>query len=537
MSLPLASMPCDPSLLLARMEAEATRRRNTKAFPFDFELFAAACLKIRTKAGQVEPLTLNRSQRYLHERLEKQRREKGRVRALVLKGRQVGISTYISGRFYWRIAHSVGFRAFILTHLDIASDNLFDMAKRFHDNCPEGARPVTGKANAKELSFPDIGCGYKVATAGSAEVGRSETLQLFHGSEVAFWPNAQKHSAGVAQALADAPGTEDIRESTANGIGNAFHTSWKAAERGDSDYEPIFIPWFWHEEYSKDAPSDWHPPAAFQEYADAYELERSQVYWAFLKNRSMAAFAGGSPDEFCWQFKQEYPANADEAFQTSGLGSFIPTDAVLKARKADVAGYGPIILGVDPARGGGDKTGLVDRQGRKIGGHVCKRLDEKDLMALAGEVVRLTREIKPAKVVIDTTGLGAGLYDRLRELLGDLVEGVNFGARAYDVQHYVNRRAEIWDAMRKWFLDPAGVQIPDSDELHGDLTAPTASGTVPGGTRFTSSGQLILEDKDHMRQRLTFSPDLGDAAALTFAVDLSSAQNLTFDLPRQSAWM
>ena len=200
----------------------------------DFEHYASRCLHIRTKAGEVKPFVLNRSQRHLHERLQKQLAEKGRVRALVLKGRQVGISTYISGRFYWRISHRKGVRAFILTHLDTASDNLFGMAKRYHDYCPDLVKPQTGKANAKELSFSILDSGYKVATAGSAEVGRSETIQFFHGSEVAFWPNAQNHSAGIRQAIANVPGTEDIRESTANGIGNPFHAEWNAAERGDS---------------------------------------------------------------------------------------------------------------------------------------------------------------------------------------------------------------------------------------------------------------------------------------------------------------
>lgn len=504
----------------------------------DFEAYADACLKIRTKAGKVEALRLNRSQRYLNDRLQKQLADKGKVRALVLKGRQVGISTYIAGRFYWRISHKRGFRAFILTHIDVASDNLFDMAKRFHENCPEMMRPATGKANAKELSFARMASGYKVATAGSAEVGRSETLQLFHGSEVAFWPNAQKHSAGVQQAIANVPETEVIFESTANGIGNAFHAAWKAAQRGETDYEPIFIPWFWHEEYASTLAAGWRPPQAFLDYEEAYGLERSQTHWAWLKNRELVVTAGGSPDEPCWQFRQEYPANADEAFQTSGVGSFIPADAILKARKATASVYGPIILGVDPARGGADKTGLVDRQGRRLGGNICKRVDEKDLMALAGLIQREARAIKAEKIVIDTTGLGAGLYDRLRELLGDVVEGVNFGSRAHDGEHYANRRAEIWGEMRNWFLDPAGVQIPDSDELHGDLAAPTAAGTVPGGTRFNSSGQLILEDKDHMKVRLTFSPDLGDAAALTFAVDMSPSRATWAEPPRSAGgWM
>ena len=171
---------------------------------------------------------------------------------------------------------------------------------------------------------------------------------------------------------------------------------------------------------------------AFGAYADAYGLTREQTYWAWEKNRGIVPVAGVTPDEPCWQFKQEYPANADEAFQTSGVGSFIPTEVVLKARKTKTSAHGPIVLGVDPARGGGDKTGIIDRQGRVMGAHICKRIDEKDLIATAGMIQHIVREIKPVKVVIDTTGLGAGLYDRLKELLGDLVEGVNFGAKAYD---------------------------------------------------------------------------------------------------------
>src|SRR5262249_32940493 len=157
----------------------------------------------------------------------------------------------------------------------------------------------------------------------------------------------------IGQAIADAPGTEDIRESTANGIGNAFHSLWKAAERGESDFEGVFIPWYWHEEYSRAIPQGWHAPAQFEEYAAHYNLTPEQVYWAYAKNRDLAVIAGGDTDEINWKFKQEYPANADEAFQTSGLLSFIEADRVLRARKATVSGYGPVIIGVDPARGGG----------------------------------------------------------------------------------------------------------------------------------------------------------------------------------------
>lgn len=93
-----------------------------------------------------------------------------------------------------------------------------------------------GASNAKELYFSDIDSGYKVGTAGTKGVGRSSTIQYFHGSEVAFWPHAETHAAGVLQAIPKEPGTEIILESTANGIGNYFHKMWREAERGESEY-------------------------------------------------------------------------------------------------------------------------------------------------------------------------------------------------------------------------------------------------------------------------------------------------------------
>lgn len=502
----------------------AIRKRLKEDFPH----YAPRCLKVRSKSGAVVPLALNRSQRFLHERIEAQRARTGKVRVLVLKGRQIGISTYINGRFYWRTSHGFGLRAFILTHLDDATDNLFAMVRRFHDNCPEPVKPQTGQANAKALSFDLLDTSYKVATAGNKAVGRSDTIQIFHGSEVAFWPNAAEHFAGVMQAVAGEPGTEVVLESTANGIGNVFHSLWVRAMRGESEFEAVFIPWFWHEEYAAAADSSWQPPPKWAEYRQLHGLTREQLYWAFCKNRDLITepgSSGGNADEVSPKFKQEYPGTANEAFETSGANAFIDPLYVLKARRANVKGYGPIVLGVDPARGGKDKTGLIDRQGRRSGAHVCKRVDYgENTMAIAGEVVRLAAELRKKapkiRIAIDTTGLGGPIYDRLREMLPsqELIP-VNFGEGALNDDAYANRRAEMWDKKRQWYLDPAGVQVPDSDDFQGDETAPIRD---KGATHHRSNGQLVLEDKDHIKQRIGFSPDLGDAHALTFAIDMDA---------------
>ena len=479
----------------------------------DFEHYAARCLHIRTKTGSILPFTLNRSQLHVHERLEAQRKAKGRVRALVLKARQWGCSTYVEGRFYWQTSHSRGIKAYILTHLQDATDNLFGMVQRFHENCPELVRPHTGTASAKELYFDLLDSGYKVATAGSKSVGRSDTIQRFHGSEVAHWPHADQHMAGVMQAVPDADGTEIILESTANGVGGMFYDMCIAAEAGDGTYELIFVPWFWHEEYVLTPPEGWQPTPEWSEYGGQHELTHAQLYWAWSKNRDISKVVGAGSDEPCWLFRQEYPANVNEAFQAGGVESLIRHELVFNARRNDFKDNreSPLVLGVDVARGGGDKTRIIDRCGRRAGYVINRTIDTPDLMEVAGQVAKEIDRLNPARVFIDATGgYGSSVCDRLKERgYGRIISPIEFGGKALDPDDYSNRRAEIWGRLRDWFALEGGVDILDDSELHRHICAP--------GYKFDSDSRLRLESKDDIRKRVGFSPDGGDALALTFA--------------------
>jgi hypothetical protein len=150
-----------------------------------------------------------------------------------------------------------------------------------------------------------------------------------------------------------------------------------------------------HEEYRTQPAPGWSAPEEFKEYTDAHQLDPQQLYWAWLKNRDLAVTIGGPPDRICWKFRQEYPATASEAFQMSGEESFIPVDRVAKARRGQVSSFGALILGVDPARGGKDKTGLIDRQGRRLGANCKERIDSDDLMHIVGVIVRKINELRP----------------------------------------------------------------------------------------------------------------------------------------------
>lgn len=499
----------------------------------DFEHYAAKCLRIRTKAGTIQPLRLNTAQRYLHSRLEAQRARTGKVRALVLKGRQQGISTYIGGRYYWRVTHRRGARVFILTHEQSATDNLFGMANRYHEHCPALVKPATGAANAKELSFPGLDSGYEVGTAGTKAVGRSKTIQMFHGSEVAFWPHAASHFAAVIQAVPDLPDTEIVLESTANGLGGEFHERWQQAEAGIGDYEAIFIPWFWQEEYRRPVPDGFALDEEEQAYADAHGLDLEQMAWRRAKIAELK-------DPLL--FKQEYPATAAEAFQTTGHDSFIKAETVVRARKASVEGIGPLIGGADPARFGDDRFSVAWRQGRKL-----IEVESKGKLDTVQGANWLKQEIdhrKPARLFVDLGGMGAGVVDILHNWgapYDKVVVGVNFGGEPMEPVEILsdgskrpgprNRRAEMWKRSKDWLDDPAGVDIPDRDSLQADACAP--------GYSYDNNQRLLLESKEHMRSRGIRSPDEWDAVVLTFAEPVKEAPAKPRERPRHGAgsWM
>jgi len=279
----------------------------------DFPHYANKCLVIRAKSGKKIRFTLNRAQEHIHREIEDQLQHAGWVRVLVLKGRQQGCSTYVEGRSYWKVTHRKGVRAFILTHEQDATNNLFEMAQRYHEHCPEKVKPTASASNAKELYFNGLDSGYKVGTAGTKGVGRSSTIQYFHGSEVAFWPHAETHLAGVLQAVPNEPGTEVILESTANGVGGVFYELWKEAEAGESQYIAIFVPWFWQPEYSIKAPPHFKATEEEKGLAKLYGLNKGQLAWRREKIRELKSKE---------LFKQEYPCTAEEAFIHSGRSAF-----------------------------------------------------------------------------------------------------------------------------------------------------------------------------------------------------------------------
>jgi hypothetical protein len=304
-------------------ELTESQKKARKRLYDDFAFYAAKCIKIRTKQGKIAPLVLNRVQQRFSERVIAQLQRTGRVRMVVLKARQQGLSTVISALQYWWLSQRKAQKGLVMAHEAESTTTLFDMYRRIHDNVPDIVRPSTKYSSRSELVFDKLDSGLRVATAGGRGVARGETLTFAHLSEVAFWPTAFANTNfnGLVQAIPEEPGTFIFLESTAQGVTGKFYDMAQGADKtpGDKDwngYELFFSAWFESAEYRDPAPADFKRTPEEEDLVKAFYdkglTSNDQLYW----RRKKVATNGLD------LFKQEYPATAEEAFLSTGRPIF-----------------------------------------------------------------------------------------------------------------------------------------------------------------------------------------------------------------------
>jgi len=282
----------------------------------DFPFYAKSALKIRTKEGNVAPLDLNPAQQILQDAVSKQLASEGKIRIIILKARQQGLSTYTGGYLYYAVSQQPARKAMVVTHHADSTRALFDMTKRFHEHCPEILKPHTKYSSRRELSFDVLDSSFVVATAGGDSVGRGETLTHVHASELAFWnkSTAQDIWNGLIQAVPNTKGTAVFVESTANGVTGIYYDLWKGAVEGTNGFVPVFIPWFTDPNYREAVPKNFERTPDEEDLADKYDLDDEQLMFRRRK------IAQNGID----LFNQEYPAHPSLAFLNTGRPVFNP---------------------------------------------------------------------------------------------------------------------------------------------------------------------------------------------------------------------
>jgi len=282
----------------------------------EFNFYSKSALKIRTKDGDIRNLNLKPAQLLLQEAVDKQMAAEGKVRVIILKARQQGLSTYVGGYLYFNVSQRKACKAMVVTHHSDSTRALFDMTKRYHENCPELLKPHTKYSSRRELTFDVLDSSFVVATAGGESIGRGETLTHVHASELAFWQKstALENWNGMTQAVPNKKGTAIFVESTANGVSGIFYDLWKGAVDGTNGYVPVFIPWFMDPEYREEVPSNFEITPEETDLCKKYDLDNEQL---MFRRRKIA-------QNGIELFQQEYPAEPNEAFISTGRPVFNP---------------------------------------------------------------------------------------------------------------------------------------------------------------------------------------------------------------------
>lgn len=329
-------------------QPQATEADLIDLYRSDLGRYATDNLVIRTKAAALKPFVFNRAQNIVHSKLSTQLKDTGRVRAIVLKARQEGISTYTAARFYRRVQMYEQQSALVIADQRKRGQTLFQIYELFDKKLPEWILPEKRwQRRGWSLHYDNVaGTGLNsqllVETAKDATAGRGSTIQAVHASELGFWENPEESWTALMQAVPDL-GSEVIVESTANGVGNMFWQLWQDAEAGDSTFIPIFLPWWIHEEYERLLSVDGE--AEIRDTLTTYEkdlleegldfegvrvkLELGQIAWRRSTIRDKL-----NGDENL--FRQEYPATAREAFLVSG-NCFFDEDALLEYEMSSIA--------------------------------------------------------------------------------------------------------------------------------------------------------------------------------------------------------
>jgi len=292
------------------------------------EHFPSFCklLKIKTKDERLIPLVLNRAQKKLWKKMQKQEAKGLPVRIIILKARQLGMSTLVQAYLLWRAITRPNSGGLVVAHLEDPAGELFGKIELMYENLPkpmydelESIRDT--KKKGKKLAWSGVPGGFQlnsllyVDTARNLSLGRGQTFQTVHLSELAFYDYPEQIMFGLNQAVPTKPNTTVIIESTANGMGNYFHKRWLKAKEGNGYWIPLFLPWTDDPEYRLPVPEDFKLTVEERKLKRKHGIDNEQIMWRRI---SIEDDCDGDVEKF----KQENPIDEDEAFLISGTPYF-----------------------------------------------------------------------------------------------------------------------------------------------------------------------------------------------------------------------
>jgi hypothetical protein len=293
-----------------------------------FRLVEHGFLSIKTKNSGIVKLYPNSAQKIILKKIKERFFSVSPVRILLLKARQMGMTTLIEAIMYAFTSRMKGINACVIADDLDGSNYIFEMQKMFQEYLEIHLKPKPKHSNEKKLAFQGLNSQIIIDTAENPKVGRKYTFQFVHLSEVAFFQHSLKNiMLGLNQSVPQGAGTMIFLETTANGVGNEFYDLWTDATRGLNDWLPLFIGWNEMPEYKRPLEGDKLYPIDGIKFASSeerkrfneeevdlikrYKLSGEQINW---RRWTIVNACNGS----VLSFRQEYPISAEEAFIATG---------------------------------------------------------------------------------------------------------------------------------------------------------------------------------------------------------------------------
>lgn len=367
---------------------------------------ARSWLRIRDRNGERVALTPNRAQRLYEER-------RGQ-RNVVLKARQMGMSTWITGRFFLKTILVPGTLTVQVAHTRESGEALFRMVHRFVESLPKEVRATvrTSRSNVRQIGFALLDSEYRVESAADGNAGRGLTMTNLHGSEVARWPgDAAETLEGLRAALA--PGGEMALESTPMGAGGCFWNEWQEAEAAGTVRH--FFPWWMEPAYVGPAACETTLTAEERALMERAGLTHAQIGF---RRQLMANFRGLAKQEYAESAEACFLSSGDCVFEREALARLerearepaaVRLNGQLRCWYPPAAGR-RYVVAVDPAGGGaeGDWSAVQVLEVEK--GMQCAELAAKmGGLELAEAVAALAREYNQALVAVERNNHGTSI--------------------------------------------------------------------------------------------------------------------------------
>lgn len=372
---------------------------------------AERLLLVRTREGWTAPLMANAAQRAFE--------LKRGQRNIVLKARQMGLTTWAAARFFLKTITRPGTLTLEVAHTREAAEEIFRIVHRFVDWLPEELRkgPLrTSRANVQQLVFPAVDAQYRVVSAGDRNAGRGLTVQNLHCSELARWPGDPAETlAGLRAAMA--PGGELIIESTPDGVGGCFHEEWQKA--GETGTVRHFFPWWMESRYRAAEVGEDSLTDEERELRHRYGLDLKQIGY---RRQIRVNFRGMARQEYAEDEESCFRASGEGVFELESVESRLAEmqEPVERRRNGELEVWFPpvkgkqYLLAVDPAGGGSEgdysavevlemESGL---QCAEFAGHIGG-------LELARFVAGLACEYNQAWVVVERNNHGSGVLAHL----------------------------------------------------------------------------------------------------------------------------